>query len=222
LLNDEIRNWTITEGVVGLQVFTGVDSTSAFVGKGKKKAFALFEKHPEFQQAFQCLGVEFCISAALVSSLERFVCKLYGQSCDDINEARYRLFCTKALSEIRLPPCRNAFVQHCKRANYQTAIWRRALQNNIRAPNPNDCGWVVNSCNQVSIRWMTQEQAPLELMQNYACKCKIARCSSNQCSCFANKVSCTELCACVNCTNEDETIIEIQLLHDESDDEEND
>ena len=57
----------------------------------------------------------------------RFACKLYRHSRNDINEARFNFFCTKALSEMSLPLCRNALVYHIKRGNYQAAIWRKAL-----------------------------------------------------------------------------------------------
>ena len=57
----------------------------------------------------------------------RFVCKLCWHSGNDINEARYNLFCAKALSEVSLPLCRNALVHHIKQANDQAAIWRKAL-----------------------------------------------------------------------------------------------
>ena len=207
-----------SEGLLGLHVFTGVDSTSAFVGKGKKKAFALFNKHVMFQKAFQNLGAQFAVSDALVANMERFVCELYGHSGKSINEVRYSLFCTKALSEVSLPPCRNALVKHIKRENYQAAVWRKALQPNINAPSPNGNGWVVDANNEVLVRWMTQEQAPSEVLQNYSCHCKKNKCSNNQCSCVKNGISCTELCSCVGCKNDSETVIEVELLNDASDD----
>ena len=216
-MSENIKNSSSSQGLLGLHVFTGIDSVSAFVGKGKKRPFDTFMKHEKFQQVFQCLGVEFSISSAVVEALEQFVCLLYGQSCNEINEARYRLFCTKALSEVRLPPCQDALLLHCKRANYQAAIWRRALLNVINAPSPEEHGWIING-SEVSIRWMTQGQGPPELMKYYSCKCVKSKCKSNHCSCFMSGISCTEMCSCIGCQNDEETVVEFQLVNDVSDD----
>ena len=105
-----------------------------------------------FQKAFQNLGAQFAVSDALVANMERF-------SGNSINEVRYSLFCMKALSEVSLPPCRNALVQHIKRANYQAAVWRKALQPNINAPSPNGNDWVVDANNEVLARWMTRPKS---------------------------------------------------------------
>jgi len=220
-LSENIGNSAITEGLLGLQVFTGVDSISAFVGKGKKKPFEIFYEQSLFQQAFQCLGVEFFLPEAIFETLERFVCEMYGQPLQSVNEARYRLFCTKSLSEFRLPPCRDALLLHSKRACYQAAVWRKALRSKIDAPSPVNHGWAIYD-GSLSLRWSTQDEAPPQLMRDYACKCKKSNCANKQCSCFANDVSCTEMCSCIACKNVDDTIVELQLLNDMSDEDETD
>ena len=47
-----------TGGLLGLHIFTGVDSTSAFVGKGKKKAVVLFKQYVGYssKKDFKVLG----------------------------------------------------------------------------------------------------------------------------------------------------------------------
>ena len=61
-----------TGGLLGLHIFTGVDSTSAFVGKGKKKAFALFKQYVgcNSKEYFKVLGKygTFCVQALLAFS----------------------------------------------------------------------------------------------------------------------------------------------------------
>ena len=143
-ISESIDNTTITEGLLGFHIFTGVvvDAISAFVGKGEKKPFLLFLGKIRFQQAFQCLGLGFLLPDALFDTLEQFVCSIYGQPDDGVNQARYRLFCTKALSEFRLPPCRDALMLSCKQANYQAAIWRKAWLGKIDVPSPHRHGWV--------------------------------------------------------------------------------
>ena len=141
----------------------------------------------------------------------------YGQPDDGVNQARCRLFCTKALSEFRLPSCRDALLLHCKRSNYQAAIWRKAWLGKIGVPLPHGHGWVLEN-NALSLRWTTQEEAPPKLMPNYSCKCKKNQCANNQCSCFVNNVSCTELCSCLVCKNDDPSLVKVELLNDVSDD----
>ena len=54
---------------MGLHIFTGVDLTSAFVGKGKKKAFVLFKQYVGYssKEDFNVLGKcgTFCVQALL-------------------------------------------------------------------------------------------------------------------------------------------------------------
>ena len=113
--------------------------------------------------------------------------------------------------------CRNALLLHCRRANYQVAIWRKALMNAIDARFPDEHGWIVQA-NQLSIRWITQEQSAPELLKHYFCKFQKTKFVQNFCSCYANSIWCTEICSCVGCLNIENTVIEIQLLNDLSDD----
>ena len=69
-----------------------------------------------YQHAFQCLGSDFLIEDNVFLTLEDFVSKLYGQTRTNVDEARYRLFCTKPLDEKRLAPCRDALLQHAYRS----------------------------------------------------------------------------------------------------------
>jgi len=49
---------------------------------------------------------------------------------DNINELRYRLFCTKKgnIDSSQLPPCVDCLFKHAVRANFQAVIWKRSLQ----------------------------------------------------------------------------------------------
>ena len=55
-----------------------------------------------------------------------------------VNELRYDTFGAKKgdVSSGQLPPCKDALLQHTKRANYQAAIWRRSLQNTLDLREP--------------------------------------------------------------------------------------
>ena len=126
--------------LIGLHTFTGCDSTSAFYGKGKKKAFDIVEKEPKFQRVFTTVGSDFTLVDGLEESLEEFVCHLYGHPGNDVNHLRYKLFCSLSTSEQSLPPCKNALIQHSRRANFQAAIHRKALTSCILAPPPDGHG----------------------------------------------------------------------------------
>lgn len=133
---------TICDALPGFHSFTGCDSTSAFAQRGKKQAFKLLcsTANSTAQMAFSNLGSDFQqLSMETTGALEKFVCQMYkAQNCSSVNDARYQLFCTKILQSNQLPPCHDAFLKHCCRANYQAAIWRRCLTPCPEVPAPHD------------------------------------------------------------------------------------
>ena len=188
--------------LVGLHTFTGCDSVSAFYGKGKKKAFSVAMEEKSFVETFCSLGEHFDMSANLLDRLQRFVCKLYGVDLSSVNEARYNIFCVSPKSlEHSLPPTKDALEQHSLRANYQAAIYRRALSQWISAPTPAGRGWTVSD-KEISLCWMTKDPAPKDALQLIHCGCKSGQCSTNRCSCKSSKLPCTELCRCSNCSSQ--------------------
>ena len=70
---------SVSEALIWLHCFTGSDSMSALYGRGKLKAFKLMLSEVKFQNAFRELGSSFTLSNTLFSTLEQFVCRLYGQ-----------------------------------------------------------------------------------------------------------------------------------------------
>ena len=119
--------------------FTGCDTTIAFSGHGKKSAFMLLRSNClssiQAHAAFSDLGSSFqTLSAESIAALKKFVCMMYNvPHCSTVNDGRYQLFCTRSLQSSQLPPCRDAFLKHCSRANCQTGVWRRYL-----SPTPGD------------------------------------------------------------------------------------
>ena len=61
--------------------------------------------------------------------------------------------------------------QHLSRANYQAAIWRKALQPFIMALDITNHGWAVAN-NMVSIVWMGSPPAPNGILENVHSGCK--------------------------------------------------
>ena len=152
----------------------------------------------------QLLGTDFAASQALMSLCEAFVYRMYSQiAINDVNVLRYRLFCSRSTQSTSLPPTRNALVLHVHRANYQAAVWRRALSNTIQPPSPHGHGWIVKKT-KVKVEWMTQPAAPAALLELHKCGCSTG-CASRRCSCRASLLQCTDACQCKDCSNRPES-----------------
>ena len=92
---------------------------------------------------------------------------MYGKNPDfstSLNSLRYNIYCKKGekASFELLPPCQNTFIQHCKRAAYQTNIWRQCFNSLIYADDPDRYGWCMNE-ETSDIQWMTCSSAPEEV-----------------------------------------------------------
>lgn len=192
----------LCDALPGLHAFTGCDTTSSFAGKGKKGPLKLCMNDSEYRQAMSMLGRSFALDAATFKRSERSVCRMYGFSNehDDVNECRYLLFCSKNQQSHNLPPCQDALEKHTQRANFQAAIWRRALEAEPRVPNPDGYGWTTTD-DGISIDWMSLPPAPEALLDMIVCGCT-GFCSTGHCSCNRNGLSCTDACQCGdNCNN---------------------
>ena len=150
--------------------------------------------------------------------IQEFTCKLYSSnnSLGDVNKLRYEMFRIRkgVLESGQLPPCLNTLEQHTLRANYQAAIWRRSLENNPDIPDPTDGhGWVLDEDNTLSIRWMTSQPAPQEVLGLMSCKCSCS-CKSPECSCILNGLKCTPACRLQTCSNMEDDEYDEELLQD--------
>ncbi|XP_056105946.1 uncharacterized protein LOC130084505 [Rhinichthys klamathensis goyatoka] len=189
--------------LIGIHTFSGCDSTSAFYGKGKRKAFSVACEKEEYLTAFTNLGSSFNLDQSTFELLCTYVCHLYGQSsAENVNDARYKAFCmaSSALPELSMPPTSDALYQHCKRANYQAAIMRHSLKGIMCAPSPVGNGWHLED-GELTVTWMTRNPAPESVLQAVHCSCKHSKCETGRCSCMSARLSCTDLCRCQNCAN---------------------
>jgi hypothetical protein len=78
---------------------TGCDTVSAFVGRGKKTCWEVWQKNPDVTAAFEELGtLPATISPQALALVERYVVLLYDRSCNcsTVNAARKKLFAQKA------------------------------------------------------------------------------------------------------------------------------
>ena len=90
--------------------FTGCDTTSQFLGKGKRSAWESWKSYPDvteaflfaFNNSFQLLQLQ----SFQMKLLERYVCVLYDKTTPlcSVNDLRKELFCKKAKTMESIPP----------------------------------------------------------------------------------------------------------------------
>ena len=156
---------------------------------------------------FQNLEGKWSITEELCVQLESFVCSMYGmkKGNQDVNQCRYAVFCSKKgeAESHQLPPCRDCRHHHCKRANYQTAVWKNAPTNN-QVLSPAGKRWALESDEggqRLDTVWMSGSPAPNAVIELLACTCKRV-CKSNTCECILNGLKCSDLCRLADCSNQ--------------------
>ena len=117
------------------------------------------------------------------------MCSLYGQQdCNKVNEALYVLFSTASREE---------------NANFQSAIYKRCLQQDPDIPSPVGHGWKMDN-NALGIDWMDMQPAQESILELSSCTCKKSRCRASKAddNCLLSLgFPCTKLCTCKNCCN---------------------
>ena len=100
-----------------------------------------------------------------------------------------------------MPPDVDSLRQHCRRANYQAAIWRRATTANVDAPDPTTSGWELQDDTLVPV-WTTLPCIPVSLQKKCVrCACRKTKCKTGRCACSTKGMSCSDLCLCIDCEN---------------------
>ena len=199
----EVLGEKMCSALPSLHALTGCDSTSAFFGIGKQKAYKVVKGSIRYQEVLAGMGEAFQFDENVFSIIEEMVAEFYGvKSCPSINDARYRKFCTKnhVPEPQKLPPTKDELFLHCLRANYVARIWKLALVPNVLPPSPEGHGWLLKN-GILETKWMSQRPAPDSLLEFLSCGCKKSGCQNNMCVCIANGLKCTDLCSCNTCTN---------------------
>ena len=164
----------LCSSLLGMHAYTGCDTVSAFAGRGKIGALWIVKEQRYFQEMFDLLGVEWEFSDNLFQMLQNFTCRMYSSrpGTNSINELRYRLFCSKRgnIESGQLLPCADCLYKHACRANYQTGIWRRRLENCPEIPSPLRHGWIQDE-NKLGIDWISGQPAPATVLQLLSCSC---------------------------------------------------
>ncbi|XP_068232399.1 uncharacterized protein [Palaemon carinicauda] len=195
----------VCASLLGLHSFTGCDTVSAFIGRGKLAALKLLMTHDHFRDVISKLGEGWQLKDEIFQVLEEFTWRLYvirSEICD-VNVMRYELFRVKDghVESAQLPPCKDCLYLHAARANYQAAIWYRALKADPKVPSPLECkGWSLGDDGELLINWMTGAAAPNVVLEFLFCKCKKS-CKLPSCQCIVNGLPCTQACILQDCEN---------------------
>lgn len=122
---------SLCESLPAAHALSGCDTVSSFFGVGKKKVWRSLKK----------LGAEDIAALSRfheqeldrsVAVARKFVVSLYDASNKyskyhrDLNVMRYNISKSKPTALSHLPPCEATFIQHVRRAAWQTSTWTSA------------------------------------------------------------------------------------------------
>ena len=161
------------------------------------------------------LGQSYTVSEELMVKCEMYVCSLHGKSRADVNDIRFALFYQKGSESSQLPQTKDALRKHTSKANYQAAIWRRALNARPDVQNPQGHGWISMN-GYLYTDWMDLP-APEAILELIHCNCITSKCITNQCFCRANSLGCTDICNCNDGENEFDLQIQVSAEDEDND-----
>ncbi|MES9882214.1 MAG: hypothetical protein ABW185_15180 [Sedimenticola sp.] len=189
--------------------FTGCDTTSKFLGVGKKTAWAVWDIYPDITNTWVALATnpaELKLDTVHMARIERFVVLLYSKTCGagSVNEARKLLFTHGCRSLETIPPTQAALFQHMKRVLFQASfVWDQSLQCHQDLPDPSEWGWQRNEKGQWVPFWTDLADASKACSVLLRCGC-IKACQGN-CKCHRAHIRCSPVCKCEGgcCNNDD-------------------
>ena len=179
---------------------TGWDTTSQFLGCGKKTARAAWNSFPDLTDTLVALTLNpnmFGIESIHMQRMERFVVLMYskGSHAAGVNEARLRLFTSGTKSLESIPPTQAALFQHMKRAILQSSFyWHQALSAQQEIPYFSGWGWQKDNTSTWQPLWTTLDDASVVCTTLLHCRCNKA--CTGRCKCNRAGVRCTALCKC--------------------------
>ena len=191
-----------TKALIGVHAMTGCDTISAFCGKGKGKAVQLLQRNERYVRAIASIGEEWAVSEETFKDTEAIGNRLYGKKCQSVDVLRYEIHCARGgrVEPEALPPCKSSLRLHLTRANYQAAIWRRAIVQLPVIPSPHGHGWEGdNISNVVEFVWLGSKPATEKVLELLSCTCKTACTVENLC-CLKAGLKCTHMCS-IRCEN---------------------
>ncbi|XP_055683740.1 uncharacterized protein LOC129790305 [Lutzomyia longipalpis] len=186
----------------GFHAFSGCDTTSFLMGKGKKTLWKTFLNHTEALDAFYEISNPISPDrvAELLRIFEKFLINVYDKNspAKDVNESRKLLFSKSHKPIQMIPPTSSALLQHTLRTAYQAGeIWSRGVEDpsKIQVSCPTNYGWKFDNGTWKPL-WSVLPSIWEACKDMGACAC-LKDCTSLRCSCKRNNLICT--LACKNC-----------------------
>ena len=179
---------------------TGCDTTSQFLGCGKKSAWAAWAAVPELTDTFATLMQNpnlLTLDSEYMHNVEKFVILMYSIGCGatSVNMARYQLFTSGSRSLENIPPTQTALFEHVKRALLQAAFfWSQSTTVQQIIPDFSEWGWQKNQVGNWQPFWTTLNDASEACAILLHCGCLKA--CVGRCKCHRAGVRCTVLCKC--------------------------
>ena len=139
----------------------------------------------------------------IIKQATAFICRCYNvNGATTMTEARIKGWTTKTGKKTAtkfLPPTSEVFEENVKRAHFQCAIWRKALQEPLNL-DPTEYGWCkdeeTKSLQPVTLP-PSKLPAPDYILILVCCSCASERpCHSSRCGCVAAHLACTAFCHC--------------------------
>ena len=153
---------------------SGCYATSALKGFGKVKPLKVLLGSEKYLEPLSKLGDTWSLPDTVLGAVDSYTCSLYGKTnLQSVNAFRYTKMVDLCPSEspvpaknidlASLPPCRRSLTEHVKRANYQVAIWKRAMVASPEVPAPEGHGWTTED-GKLTPKWFDGPLLPQELV----------------------------------------------------------
>ena len=179
---------------------TGCDTTSQFLGCGKKTAWSAWTSTPGLTETLITLIGDpelLTLDSVHMQRIERFVVLMYNKGCSaaGVNEARHRLFTSGSRSLENIPPTQAALFQHIKRALLQASYyWCKSTLAQQEIPDFSLWGWIKDGTSSWGPLWTTLNDASAACAILLHCSC--LKSCTGRCKCSRAGVQCTTLCKC--------------------------
>ena len=150
---EETRN-----SLLAFHAITGCDTTSQFCGIGKGSAWKALDS--QTSHLLKSIDETSPSTQRTIADAEAFARQLYhkGTREEEINRERAAAFRKVKKNIDSLPPTQDALHLHMRRANYQSMIWKRPLEDCKSIPRPEgENGWYLNDEGILKPKLMTQE-----------------------------------------------------------------
>ena len=194
--------------LLGFHALTGTDVSGKFAGRTKEFCFKIFLScEDDILHELSTLGTQQELPTEIYETENT---KKYSNVCD----LRWHLYSNRQAEAESLPPTRGSLELHIMRANFVTMVWKKANERIASFPSACNFGWETGKSGRLIPIRCKMPPAPEAVINLIKCGC---RGSTRNCSCRKNKLSCTEICNCLEsgCNNEFTKILADALVDDD-------